>query len=324
MTNDAERHIECFDLHICQCAIRCQVIEGMRFYEFMMTAACAEAATHGRAHATPLHRAFAHERRLAARLLKYSRRGLRVEPPDPEILHVARVDDPPVPFLHSFWCGGHKWHQAQESYWVINVKDKKFLSSASLASSWTGPMSGPFGCSVGSVIPPNCPTSEPAIYYPCRRTRSNFNSLAYTKESVHWLIRTHAGPSYPVSLLGGGRVWCNTLIPLYLVQNMELSHADIVARVRKELPCVNVDETKGLECYVLRCPYPFTCLTCVKDWEYLVEDTGSNAPSSYGPIRSALLETRSPCTIKTVMYCADTLTPCKSCLHADAAPLQVT
>ena len=306
MTNDAERHIECFDLHICQCAIRCQVIDGRRFYEFLMTPACAEAVIQGHVHTTPLHRCSANEQRLATRLLKYTSRGLFAKLPDDEVLDMELPEPhvPPLSHLKRMW-GGRRDHGAEDSYWIIKVKNKKFISSALLA---------PPG-EIQTSIPSNCPTSEPAIYYPCTR-RDGFNDLAYTNKAVHWLIRTHAGPSYPVSLLGGARVWSNALVPLYLTKNRALTQEDVVDKVRKELPRLDFDEEKGIERYVLRCPYPFTCLVCVIDWQYKTD-------SDYGPLWHGLLETTSPCTIETVMYCADTLMPCEFCRHANAAPLQI-
>ena len=78
MVNDVLGAIETFDLHICQCAVKCAVYRGKRHYSVHLTRNCALAWLYQVVHVASVHPAVSQPWKPAARLHKYAARNLQV------------------------------------------------------------------------------------------------------------------------------------------------------------------------------------------------------------------------------------------------------
>ena len=78
MVNDVLGAIETFDLHICQCAVKCAVYRGKRHYSVHLTRNCALAWLYQVVRVASVHPAVSQPWKPAARLHKYAARNLQV------------------------------------------------------------------------------------------------------------------------------------------------------------------------------------------------------------------------------------------------------
>ena len=306
--------IECFDLDICQCAIRCQVFRGKRFYEFMVTPNCWRAFCAKKVNATSLHIAVGQQRRLERRLLSYRLRGLAIDETlctqygqscelEPQELKWSTI--------RSRVLQHYKQSLSSKTYWVIYVHSG-CISQVTWKPEWLIAKTDVMKANRAS----NQLCSEPMLVYPCEYIRS-YNNIAYSQGKVHWLIRALAGESYLVSLPGGSVVWSNIIQPAWLVKRRNKGINDILQEMQLKLPCVASKE--GTSCYIMQCEWRVQVQSFTCDW--LLRPSKYSTSDNYALDWRILVGSGYKSCVNTAMFCNDTLCFCSGCPHSSARRL---
>jgi len=296
VSNPRER-IESFDLQICQCAIECQVVGGLRWYQLWMSPGCIIANDLQRCSLVPMHPCIADPLRLVARIKKYGLRGLRYHLPlDGECRSVPEISI--LPWALSFQRIG----LGNQCEWEITVRNNR-ISGVQLK------MLDRRICPDDSVTSLWC---EPSIVYSC--SDRDYKQLAYSKENVHWLFRAYIGNPALVCFAGGSRVWSYCLLPSWLAQRSFFSQSAVIDELRLRVPCKKLED--GNECYGIGCTWQAHVGLMYKDW-YVREEEGSE----YGASWSIFMDSGTSHHLDTVMICVDTQAPCQRCAHSQCAPL---
>ena len=305
VVNSPKRHIETFDLHICQCAIQCEVIDGTRHYQFMMTALCARALLMRRSSCRKHHIAVAQQYRLTKRLLKYETR--RLPPVGCSHVHLnAAVQSMPQPpwdaIVQLLPCS------LQKAHWTLTLNNN-FISTLEFC----------FGDAMElteEIKTTSCVMSEPAILYPCRYD-CGYNDYAYSRDpSTHWLLRSLAGGyNFLVALPGGARVWSKIITPLWLIERHELSLSEITDAIRREwLPVTDATRREWLPNggrYVMPCSVSAEVMVMFRNLP--------DNDTEYCPMWSMFLHTGGRTRLKSMMFCTESRRMCSSvCDHGCA------
>ena len=292
MVNDLVRHIETFDFHICQCAIKCEIVDGETLYSLMLTASCAVAWMHQRVHNWRIHLAIMRRKRLSCRLRKYSAR-LFID----WNLHLVRVwqqaesNSPPWDAVKN-----HFHQQKIKSHWILTLKGDQVAS-----------VTFRLGEPTTEISPHMKVRNDAGILYPCCYTEE-IQKIAYKSGEVHWFIRTLVGTcAFTVAVQGVGLVWSYLVKPTWLLERSAMGLQELLREVRGSLPRVSVDgETEE---FAIHCTTCVECLVFHKDW---ITDT--DLESAYGPWTVA------PCTgskkfLRSKMFCSGRLEICHTCVH---------
>ena len=310
-TSDPVTDIESFDLHICQCAVRCVFTGGKRYYDMWMTPACWEACARGRAHATSYHVGVADQARLAGRLAKYAGRGLEVLRFEREcrLLNASATEDAcayPWADIANKVIHHHRFPLPVDTYWVISLR-RDFILSTTWVPEWLFPE--------GSQVPVQALLSEAVLLYPCEYVETR-SETARRRGPLHWLLRGMYGERLPVVVRGGARLWSNSLHPRWLVQRAGLDGSAVAAAIRRDLVRLP-DDGDGAERYALQCTAQARVRVLCRDWRI--------APTldtvAYGAQWCLFLETGDQRMLRTAMYCKDTLSMKAHCAHYHERPL---
>ena len=300
MVNDVLRAIETFDLHICQCAVKCVVYRGKRHYSVHLTRNCALAFVYGKVNVTSLHPAVSQPWKLAARLDKYAGRKLEV-PQD--FLRVPKQD----PSMNCDQAGGltlcndgmgladfadyaARWVVSTNGLWIncnFQLYNRKYQSCDSTTPSVS---------------------SSPVIVYPCHQSKS-WPEIVYKRGELHRLIRSLAGSRSVLGLRGGGRYDCTLVKPLWLVQRRRMSVADVIKDVKRELPVKTGASVRGISQHVIYCDVPVSVLLLTVDWK-----VSPNMRNSYVPSSIMLMDPPGR-AMDTCKFCISTLQFCEQCEH---------
>ena len=308
MVNDVLGAIETFDLHICQCAVKCVVYRGKRHYSVHLTRNCLLAWLNGKVNVTSLHPAVSQPWKLAARLYKYAARKLQV----PEDYLRGLKQNPSmncagVPGLifcndgmgpADFGNYGARWVVTTNGLWIncnFQLYNRKYQSC-------------------DSSIPPV--SSSPVIVYPCHQSES-WPGIAYKRGELHWLIRTLVGSRSVLGLRGGGRYDCTLVKPLWLVQRRRMSVADVIEDVKRKLPVKTDASGREISQHVIHCDVPGSVLLLTVDWK-----VSPNTPNSYGP-RSIMLMDLPGREMDTCQFCISSLQFCEQCEHGSLRRIEV-
>ena len=310
-TSDPVTDIESFDLHICQCAVRCVFTRGERYYDLWMTLACWEACARGWAHATAYHVGVADQAKLAGRLAKYAGRGLDVRRFEREcrLLEASAREDACAytwaeianrAILH------HRFPLPVDTYWVISLR-RDFILSTTWVPEWLLPE--------GSQVPVRALFSEAVLLYPCEYVETR-SETARRRGPLHWLLRGMYGRRLPVVVQGGARLWSNSLHPRWLVERAVLGGSAVAAAIRRDLLRLP-DGSDGAERYALQCTAQARVRVLCRDWRI--------APTldtpAYGAQWCLFLETHDQRMLRTAMYCKDALSMGAHCDHDHERPL---
>ena len=317
VVTDPQAHIACFDLHICQCAIHCQVLQGRRRYELCLTPACWEAILHRRAHMAPLRGGARCQWTLWARVLKYEKRGLRRPAGSlPPAGAAASRSSQTLPWrsvrrrvLAQYTCC-----RLAGSYWVIEVQGNR-VAQVRWQPEWAlAPIVALCARGAEDMV-----SSRPALAYACAAAPEMlgvapvpFRQSPFEKQ---WPI------SFP-----GGTLWrSDQLVPEWFIVRRHLSDGALTAAVRALLQPVSRRDLTNAR-FVLRCAWPASVYLVVKDWVIAptnsdsdAEDSSSEAPygAGQGPQWGLRMDVCNHDGIQCHMFCASSRTFCARCEHGD-------
>jgi hypothetical protein len=312
VVNDPESIIGNFDLHICQCAIKCTFVHGRREYQLLVTSACANAWMSRRSMGNVIHAAVAQQRRLATRLEKYAHRGL---PPFTNMLEKTPGSASMYQLRSSCqqpnttpWSDVSAEHTegAMDVYWVVTVRDG-FLAAVDLCAL------RPDSRAV-SACPAGVVCSDVAVLYPCVYDQS-YSQMAYARGDRHWLVRSLAGTAHLVCFPGGVRIWSQLLKPTWLLDRKGQSLENLLSDVRAILPRYALgpsDLGDDFEQYAIKCNIPVQLTVMFKDWAL-------DAVRGYGPQWSLYMHTGGRRHLPGHMFCSNTLHLCTECEHGTEA-----
>ena len=301
MVNDVRGAIETFDLHICQCAVKCAVYRGKRHYSVHLTRNCAKAWLYREVTVTPLHPAVSQPWKLGARLHKYAARNLSVprdmlalaqQKPNMNCDEARALKILDGMSLADFTNYGARWVVTTDGSWIKSCNFELYNRKDQRRHSRTVQVS-----------------SLPVIVYPCHQSES-WLEIAYKRGELHWLLRSLASSRSVVGLRGGGSYDCALVKPLWLVERRRLSVAEVIADMKRELPVkTNVSPFAGISQYVIYCDFPVSVLLMTVDWKLI-----PNTRNSYVPTSIMLMDLPGP-EMQTCMFCATTLQFCSECEH---------
>ena len=299
IVNDLLSHIRTFDLDICKCVI--QVIQRgtQREYRFLLTRECAYAWMHACTTMRPFHPAIADGARLMTRLRKYADRDLDVR--DSDMAKFGRVPAELYPAVQDM----SEDVRSRTAAWQITVSNRRRIARVDF-------------CLVEedeTVL--NTLSCLPAIVYPCQHTGVRYDigstvrsllDIAYAPGDVHWLLRALAGKPSLIAFPEVGRVWSNLVQPEWFLQRRGLTEEELVKRVRQELPVVD-SRSEGVEKYLLRCSLSARPMILLKDWRM------ATATSEYGPGFMVFVDSSPLRSLRTQMFCVDSMDLCEECAH---------
>ena len=311
--------IECFDLHICQCAIECTVRDGVRLYRLMMTPACAIAWMHTRVSLSPWHTAIGCNWRKAKRLGKYFGRELDLSACQREGAERARKEYYRHLMSRQLIAGTCGYGVVQAP---IAPGSSKALWLVLLRGSVVAGVTLRFfkECELREHLPYSVVTS-PALIYPCEDVvGSPSDFFTQAGAGVAWCVRALAGVTFMVSIPGVGRVVSNYLQPYWLVSRADMDVGSFVEDVRRSLPLFPPGLRASLvrpvsstcEVYVLECAASVKPMLMLNDWWRPLSCEGDYM---YGPDSSVFLEPETSVSYSGRMFCVDSMQLCDSCVH---------
>ena len=306
--------VECFDLHICQCAIECLVRAGVRCYRLLMTPACAHAWMQTRVSLTPWHSAIAHNWRRGVRLAKYYDRELDLSQSQRRGAERARDKYHRRLMSSSGGSGALSAPVApgvSKALWLVLVRGNlvagvtlRFFAEHQLREHL-----------------PNSVVTSPALIYPCDEVVGcPSQQFAYAGAGVSWCVRALAGTTFLVAIPGVGRVLSNYLQPNWLVSRADMDVGTLVGDVRRSLPLLPdglraalvVDVPRSCDTYVLECAPSVKPMVMLNDWWRPI---GSESDHVYGPETSVLMDLDTSSPLPGRMFCVESKLLCDACVH---------
>ena len=339
--NDPQAHIACFDLHVCQCAIQCQVLQGRRCYELFVTPACWEAVLHRRAHMSPLHAGACRQWAVWSRVLKYEKRGLRRPArSSPPADTVAARREQTVAWRsvqHRVLAHYRSGHGAC-SYWIIKLQGDEVTQIRWLPEWALSP-----GAALRARSAEDMASSRPALAYAC-----DFAPLMLDAAPVPFR-QPRLAEKWPISFPGGALCRSDQLVPEWFLVRRHMSDGALANAVRALLHPVAHRDVYDTH-FLLRCSWPADVYMVLKDWVVTVsvhqrptdsvswptdnvtptssdgESEESASDSSYGGQGQQWglrMDVRGHSGIRCHMFCASSGAFCTRCQHSDEELLLV-
>ena len=304
LVSEPLRMIQCFDLHICQCAIRCEMAHGQCTYRFLMTTACMQAFSSATAHLFPLHAGLAQPFRLRRRLQKYYIRSLGVNTDEFKGMHMLCQQEMTVEPWLSLLESAENMHfdlTSTQAVWRIRViRDE--VRCLDFAVRWYTPSAVLFATKGAA--------SAPFIFHPCHLQK--YDAARPSLHEAHWLVRVPKDDRIPITLPTGARISSSVLMPEWILERRCLTETALVNRVREEWTFMCASE-EGCEEYQIRCEVPCKLLAVCKNWKTVWELEGGSC--SYNTSWLGYFDTHHRSQIPSCAWCVKTGLIVTDCQH---------
>lgn len=237
--------VESFDLHVCQCAIECSILNGQRLYRLWLTPACLLCVLQRLSHSCNIHPCVSQPERLLYRIQKYRNRGLRMKWEQRERSNSG--------VAVSQFCG-IRWSKGfGPGHWKIRAT-AHHIRGIELSCD-------PLPPAIDLTL-----QSLPLIVYPCR-SEICISELNFSKTETHWLLRGLAGAMEMVGLCGSGRVDARLIKPIWLFERKHLTEEQLIADMMKHLPYETTNDNHII--FYLASAYELHPQFMMVDWSHV-------------------------------------------------------